>query len=261
MKTLDDAKESGVTSLAKHDDAPKVLAATAPAELPFSEILRAAVERDMPVESLEKMLAMYQTVKADEARRAFGAAMAAFQADCPVIAKSSTASFETRGGARASYKYAELDEIANTIRACCAKHGLSYSWDCSTTQNLLTCVCTVRHSGGHSSTAQFAVPVDGGSPLMSTAQRHAATLTYAKRQSLVQALGLITGEPDDDGADNKGGPAITEHQAANIDALIDDVKADRAAFLTYFGVGKIADLPAAQHRKAIDMLEKKRGGR
>ncbi len=231
-----------------------------PAKEPsIGSILARAVEQNMPVESLERIVGLYERMQANAAKAAFNAAMAAFQSECPVIAKTSIASFVTKSGTHASYRYAELDEIADTIRECCRKHRLSYSWDCSNNNGVLACICTVRHADGHQSTATFTIPVDG-SVLMSSAQKHAATLTYAKRQSLVLAFGLVTGDVDDDGAihETRGSPRISERDLANMDAMIAGDGVDRAAFLKFFGIDKLADMPASRVASAFKLLEDRR---
>lgn len=51
---------------------------------------------------------------------------------------------------------------------------------------------------------------------------------------------------------------ITESQAADLDAMIAEVKADRGKFLAHFRIAKVSDLKAADHPKAVAMLDKKR---
>lgn len=226
-------------------------------------VLQAAVQNGVSAEGLEKITDLYLKLDAVRAQREYAAAMAAFQSECPIIAKTSTAKFATKSGGQAGYSYAELDEIAKTIRAACSRHGLSYSWDnaIDTAKGMLRCVCKVRHTGGHVESASFESPIEGQS-LMSSAQRGAATLTYAKRQALIQALGLIAGDPDPDdhaptpppGAE----PWINEHQVANLDALLTEVNADRKKFLEVMGVTSIKDIPASEFQKAIRMCEEKR---
>ena len=223
-------------------------------------ILGAAIEKGMSVEAIEKLTGLYERLDNKRAEREYAKAKAAFQSECPIIAKTSRASFATKAGGNASYAYAELDEIAKTIRECCGKHGLSYSWDNEVTDAMMRVTCKVRHTGGFVDSAAFVSPIDGSS-LMSSSQKGAATLTQAKRQALVQALGLIVGDHDTDdmgGYSKPSGPKITEHQAANIEAFIDELGADRQAFLAYIGVERIADIPVSEFQRAIKALEAKR---
>lgn len=239
-----DAEGREIATAQHHNAGPTILS-----------ILDRMASAGVTVEAVERVAALYEREQANIARRAFFAAMAAFQAECPVIKRESKASFSTKSGGSASYEYAELDTINVTIRPFCARAGLSYTWDTTVDANaMLTCVCKVRHVDGHMETAQFTTPIEG-TTLMSSAQKAAAATTIAMRQSLRQALGLITGDKDTDAAGFQGAqPTITESQAADLDTYIENVGANRAKFLEHFGIERIGDLPASQYRHATDML-------
>lgn len=57
---------------------------------------------------------------------------------------------------------------------------------------------------------------------------------------------------------NDAADAITEKQVADIDALITEVGADKAAFLKFGKLGKLADMKASDYPKAVAALNKKR---
>lgn len=208
------------------------------------------------VEALTKLVDLHERMEAKRAEMSFNLALAAFQAECPSIPKSSTAKVTTSGGAGFSYNYAEIDQIAETTRPLLSKHGLAYSWDMTQTGESITCVCTLRHVDGHRVESTFACPTDSRAA-MSGAQKSGAALTYAKRQSLIAVLGLTTCDPDTDGAVN-GHARITNEQARNIEALLSEVKADVPGFLKYMGAERIVDISTADYRKAITALESKR---
>lgn len=221
----------------------------------IGEILRIAVSSadKVPIETIERIVALKERMDARDAAAEFNRALAEFQAECPSIQKTSTAKVATRSGGEYSYKYAELDEIARTIRPLLQKHGLSYSWDSDMAGERIKCVCTVRHVAGHSQTATFVCPTESASA-MSGQQKHAAALTYARRQSLVQVLGLTTTEPDTDGA---GSETITEQEGYEIEDLIIESGADRARFLAYMRVGSVSEILARDFQKAKTALEAK----
>jgi hypothetical protein len=181
-----------------------------------------------------------------------------FQRRCPSIKKTSTAEIATQSGTRFRYTYAELDEIARTVNPILAEVGLSYTWDSAEDGAALTCICTLRHVSGHSVSSRFTCPIDS-TARMSGPQRTAAALTYARRQAMVQVLGLTTTDPDTDGAESgEGMGEITETQAADLEALIEEVKADKARFLKYLGVGSIIEIRAKDYGKAVQALQQKR---
>lgn len=218
-------------------------------------MLHLAIERGVPVEALEKLVALHERVADRAAAAEFNRAMAEFQTTCPPIPKESTATIvsETKG-TKFSYSYAELDTIAETVRPHLHKLGLSYSWDSEVNEATVTCTCTLRHANGHSITAKFAAPVDSAARMNAT-QRHAAALSYARRQSLVQVLGLTTTEPDPDG---DSGEVVSADQVSNLESLIQEVKADRVRFLKYLGVSSLCDVRASRYASAVVALEAKR---
>lgn len=228
------------------------------------EILRMAVEKGANVETLERLTALAERVEDRNAAKEFADAMARFQEHCPPIRKTSTANvMSQRTGSSHSYKYAELDEIARTIRPLLAKEGLSYRWDSTEEGGRLTCVCTVSHINGHTITAKFACGTDTPAA-MSAQQKSAAALTYARRQSLIQALGLTTCDPDTDGRVPVAvaSETITAHQVANLRAMLDELGGDsEARFLGAMKLPSLADMPASKFEAAIKAIEKKRAER
>ena len=214
------------------------------------------------VEAIERFTALYERMTAKQAEQAFGEALAAFQSDCPPIRKNESAKITTKTGAQYGYAYASLDMIADTIRPMLAKHGFSYTWDMEESSGSIVCICTLRHKGGHTQRATFKAPMDTEAK-MSGAQKSAAALTYARRQSLVQALGLTTGDGDTDGHVSEydrpaSAETITESQAADLDTAIENVKGDKAAFCRFFGIERLGQLPASRLKEALAMVAKKR---
>lgn len=224
-------------------------------------LLTRAVDQGASVEALERLVALKERVDDRNARAAFFEALSAVQETMPEVPKRRTAKIATRGGGSYAYSYAALEDITRTIRPVLRKYGLSYSWDVAQGEGALIVTCILRHIDGHEERASFPVPVDSKAA-MSDAQKNGAALTYGRRQSLVAVLGLTTADDDVDGAEvGRSVDTITADQAADLDALIDEAGADRSKFLRWAGVERLADLPADRYRKAVDMLERKRGAR
>lgn len=88
-------------------------------------------------------------------------------------------------------------------------------------------------------------------------------ISYAVKYALLKALGLETGDDPDKDQDVKHEPdetekTVSDDQAANLDALIDEVQADRDAFLQYFKIEKLEEMKEANYVKAVKLLEGKR---
>lgn len=225
----------------------------------ITALLHLAVERGTPVEQLEKLVDLHERMEARQAAKDFAEAMAKFQQECPSIKKSSTANITTSGGGSYAYTYAELDEIARTVNPILAEHGLSYTWDTSADEKMLTVVCTVRHTGGHSTRSSFVLPVESKSA-MSAQQKYGAAQTFAQRKSLSAALGLTTTDDDADGA-GANPETITEDQQTELGDLITQTNTTPSRFFKYLGVETLAEIRTVDYAHAKTTLERKKEGK
>ena len=219
-----------------------------------------AAEDKVPVEALEKLVALQERILDRKASAAYNDAMAQFQNEVPPIAKNTRANITTKSGASYGYNYAELDAIVTVVRPIAHKHGLSFSWDSEITENgSMRTTCTCRHTMGHKESATFTCPVEQAGR-MSEPQKNAAALTFGRRQSLVEILGLTTCDPDTDAARGVVGSdeTITKSQAADLEAMIEETGADYGKFKKHFKIETLEDLPASKHAMAVHMLESKK---
>lgn len=231
-------------------------------ESPMSEtdsvrqLLQMAIEKSMPVESLEKLLAMHERVADRAAGQEFARALAAFQKECPPITHSKKAKIVTSGGGNYSYTYAELDAIARVINPILAQHGLSYSWNTTVDErNRLTCECIVRHVNGHiAAPATFSLPIENKSA-MSEQQKVGAAATFAKRQSLIAALGITTSDDDFDGAAQVDPTPVNEDQVIALQDLLTESGRTLPKFLAFLGVDSLEKLPRVRFNEAKAALE------
>jgi hypothetical protein len=222
-----------------------------------SGLVRLAIERGVDVEVLERLVALQERVTERNARSAFFEAVAAFQEACPEINKSKDAKIKSkRTGSEFGYSFSPLEEITRTIRPHLRNHGLSYSWDVKRGDGGLDVVCVLRHIDGHEERASFPVPVESDGR-MSSAQANGAAMTYGKRQSLTAVLGLTTADVDDDARRRES--ELSDRQAADLDALMDEVGVDRRKFLDWLGVASISEIRASDYPRAVKALERKRG--
>lgn len=214
-----------------------------------------ALDKGVPVEGLEKLQLMFERAADRAAAQEFADAIARFQTECPPIPKNRTANIVSeRSGVSYSYAFADLDQIAKIVKPVLGQLGLSFGFDMTTEKELLTCECTLRHVNGHKVTARFTTAVSG-SPSMSGMQKAASTLTYAKRQALVQALGLTTCDPDTDGADPAKQEKITADQATDLEALAEEKGLKIARVLKAAGVEKAADILASEYPTIVERVK------
>jgi len=83
-------------------------------------------------------------------------------------------------------------------------------------------------------------------------------LSYAVKYALLKVFLLETGEDDEQRHAPGEVTVITDEQAADLSALIDEVQADRAAFVAYYRIGELADMPAAKLAGACELLRRRR---
>ena len=161
-------------------------------------LISQAINSNVPVETLERLFALREKVKAEQAQEAFVTALSQFQAKCPIIQK--TKKVMNKDGVTVRYQYAPIDAIIASIRSVLAECGFSYTWDVKNTPGAITAICTVTHSLGHSQSSEFSIPIDTEG-FMTAPQKVASALTFAKRYTLCNALGISTGDEDTDATD------------------------------------------------------------
>ncbi len=154
-----------------------------------------AIEMNAPIETMEKLFELHRKVKADYAREEFVKAMASFQSACPVIEKKKVVLNKDKTTER--YRFAPLDEITRQIKSPLSINGIYYKWDVVHEEKLIVVKATVTHILGHSESSEFKTPITM-SEYMTAPQSYASALTFAKRYSLLNVLGISTGEEDTD---------------------------------------------------------------
>jgi ERF superfamily protein len=160
------------------------------------DLIAMAIQREVPVETLERLLAMRGQLRAERAREAYFEALSHFQAECPVIRKDRQAG---GSGGGYGYRYAPLETIVAAIAPLMRECGLSFRHNTvfETSPPAMVVKCTITHLGGHEETSEFRTPIDSGGS-MNAMQRSASAQTYGKRYSLCNALGIVPGGEDDD---------------------------------------------------------------
>jgi hypothetical protein len=227
---------------------------------PGDSLIALAVEKNLDIDKLERLFAMRRQDRADEAARQFAVAMADFQKRCPIIDKGKLVHYVTKSGVTIHYKHAELKHIQAVIKPLCGEVGLSYSWSNIIEGGKLTTTCTVLHAGGHSRGASFTCPVENSNPGMSDQQKPASALTFGERYTIIQAFGLVTGEPDLDGEQGGGAKAatITAQQADDLRALAEEVHIKVERILKAAHVERLEDITVAHFPEIVATLQAKR---
>ncbi|PIZ25613.1 MAG: hypothetical protein COY47_04980 [Chloroflexi bacterium CG_4_10_14_0_8_um_filter_57_5] len=166
-----------------------------PTKIPSAEsFIRQAINKKVPVETMERLLAMRKEYKEEQAKEAYITAMSQFQAECPIIRKDKKVNNKD-GTLR--YIYAPIDSILRQTKHLIQKYGFSYTIDTTVDEKWVDAVCKITHILGHTETSNFKVPIDSQA-FMNEAQKFASALTFAKRYAFCNAFGILTGDEDDD---------------------------------------------------------------
>lgn len=204
---MDEATETGVEVIATPKNQPVRYEQP---EFSIEQLINQAINKKVPVDTMERLLGMRRELKAEYAKEQFDNAMAAFQGDCPVIAK--TKEVPTKSGKKA-YSYAPLDVIVGQVKDLLKKHGFSYAIQTETYDGKVKVICITKHIAGHTEQSSVELPLGNKTEVMSQTQVVAAALTFAKRYAFCNAFGILTGDEDDDAISTQA--VETPRQPAN----------------------------------------------
>jgi hypothetical protein len=161
------------------------------------QLLQVAMNTGADLDRLQQLMNMQQQWEANQARKQFAEAMAAFKQSPPEISKDKHVSFTTSRGTT-SYEHATLGNVCSAIVKALSQHGISHRWDLDQSNGRITVTCVLTHSAGHSEkTLLSSAPDDSGGK--NSIQAIASAVTYLQRYTLLAATGTATNENDDDG--------------------------------------------------------------
>lgn len=150
---------------------------------------------DIPIDTMEKLLAMRRELKAEWSKEEYFKALANFQQACPEIKK--TKIVYNKNSTTVRYRYAPLEDIVEQCKDLLKENGFSYNIKTMQQESFMTAICVTHHIAGHSEESALEIPIDHDA-YMNIAQQVASALTYAKRYAFNNAFGIMTGDEDDD---------------------------------------------------------------
>jgi len=165
------------------------------------DLLQVALSSGADLDRLERLMDLQQKWEANEARKAYTAAMAEFKLNPPEILKKKRVEF-----GNTKYNHAELGDVAEAIVAGLAEVGVSHRWIPTQDGQKITVTCELMHLRGHSESISLTGAPDA-SGQKNGVQQIASTVTYFCRYTLLLACGLATKAiVDDDGRGASGRP-------------------------------------------------------
>lgn len=187
-------------------------------------MLQMAVEKGADLEYLQKLMDLQERWEANQARKSFNAALAAFKKNPPVVVKDML-------NKQYGSTYSSLGNLVNVVNAALGEHGLSASWDVQS-GDVIKVTCILEHIDGHQKRVTIEGPRDvSGSK--NTLQQIRSTLTYLKGDTFEAVTGIASkvGNVDDDGKGAGKGekpPEGYEEWKADMTALADEGSAHLA---------------------------------
>ena len=217
-------------------------------------IERAALNPEVDIDKMERLLQMQERVMDREGKMAFNAAMAAAQAEMEPVARDAR-------NAQTSSNYARIEAIAKAIKPVTSRHGFALSFgtaDCPK-DDYYRITCDVTHANGHVRSYHADVPVDltGLKGTQNKTRTHAfgSTMTYGRRYLTLLIFDIATA--DDDGNAAGAGETITADQYTALRAKIEEAGADEAKLCRFFKIPNLEELPQARYGSADAMLDAK----
>jgi len=217
-----------------------------------AQLILQAVGAGADLEKLGGLLELQEKYEANEARKAYHKAMAAFKANPPKIEKDKKVSFKTGSGVT-EYNHASLANVTEKINKSLSEHGLSASW--TTAQNgQITVTCKITHELGHSEETSLTGPADT-SGSKNPIQQMGSSITYLQRYTLLALTGLATSEMDDDGNAAITKVPITDEQFDILSDWMASAKATEAGVCKALGIASFKEMDKKLYDKAIIALK------
>lgn len=157
-------------------------------------LIALAIESNADVEKLERLFDLQVRHEEGLAKKAYFAALSAFQANAPSIPKDKTVM--NTDGKSERYKYASLDGIFKVLREPLSSNGLSWKFECSRVEDSLTVTCVLTHIQGHAESSTVIVPAVSGYGT-NAAQDEGSLMSYGKRYSFTNLTGVMADEDND----------------------------------------------------------------
>src|SRR3990167_1665185 len=213
---------------------------------------RAARDPNTDVGKLERLVSLYERVKANSAKAAFDNALAQMQPKLPVIAERGKINI----GSGKPQGYALWEDINEAIKPFLAEHGFTISFRTGFEDEKVVVTCVLSRDG-HREETTMKLPVDT-SGSKNTVQAFGSSTSYGKRYTAMALLNLTSRGEDDDGKAGGASEPISEKQMAELQTLINELGADKIKFLAYMKVESLSELPAKRFKDAKAALEAKR---
>lgn len=266
LKTIDKTRKEFAMATAVEIQTPQSDERFVPAnDAPMVAMIeRIAMDPNIPIDRLEKMLAMKERMEdraredqARVARQAYFKAMAECQAELPVVVKKSR-------NDHTKSTYADLAAIEQQAMPTIHRFGFMVSFQPAgvNEKGEQRIKWTVAHSAGHIETGEAEIPVDiagtNGTKNKTSTQAFGSTATYGRRYLLCMLFNISTGDDNDGNKTPSEEERISPEQVKVILKLIEETNSDIEQFCRMGKIEAVPDMLAKQFESAVRILNERK---
>jgi ERF superfamily protein len=161
------------------------------------DMLRLAIEKGAPIETIERLVAMMKEERAYQAEKEFNEALNAAQTEIERVAPD-------KDNKQTNSRYASYAALSGMVKPIYTKHGFSLSFDEEDSPKAdHVRVVGILSKGGHTRRYHKDICADGkgakGGDVMTRTHAEGAADSYGMRYLLKKIFDIAIGEEDDDG--------------------------------------------------------------
>jgi hypothetical protein len=153
-------------------------------------IERAAMNPNVDIDKMERLLQMQERIMERNAKAAYAAAFSEMQPELPEIPEN--------GKGHNNASYALWEDINDLIKPVIARHGFGISFQTGRDGPNITVTAILTHREGHGEQTTMILPVDA-SGSKNAVQAVGSSTSYGKRYTASALLNLTSRHEDDDG--------------------------------------------------------------
>lgn len=193
-------------------------------------IERAAMNPNVDIDKMERLLQMQERIMERQARAAYAADFAIMQPELPEVPE--------HGKGHGGITYALWEDVNDLIKPVLARHGFGISFKTGRNGPGIVVTAILTHRDGHSEETTMELPVDT-SGSKNAVQAIGSSTSYGKRYAASALLNLTSRKEDDDGKNavptekaappSKSSAALKKRDENGKDAwdrLIDELRKD-----------------------------------
>lgn len=159
-------------------------------------IERVAMNPDVDVIKMEKLLDMQERILDRQAQQEFDIAMANMQPNLPIVEKRGI--IYNKDGKTIRSKYAKFEDINREVKPILSQYGFSMTFSVNQEGNEISVLGILAHKSGHRETTTIILGPDV-SGNKNPVQAVASSVSYGKRYVMSALLNLVFHDEDDDG--------------------------------------------------------------